>query len=83
MDWNRRWLDETTQGGNVLMASKQYEQPKRVTIVMIHGGNQQVVVDLLRYNDNGVVFIDKKEFGEEVQVFVPYSNIANIVEGEH
>jgi len=62
---------------------KQYNPPKRVTIIRELQGKVMVKsVDLVKYDDNGVVFYDKEEFGEN-KIFIPYSAFITIVEGDH
>ena len=58
---------------------KKYNPPKKVTIITRREVGQQIDALLIKYDDNGVVFMDR--YIEEKKVFIPYSNIATIIEG--
>jgi len=58
---------------------KKYSPPKNVTVMT--GIGVEIEAKLVSYNDNGIVFYDPATYKDK-KVFVPYSNIAAIIERE-
>ena len=53
---------------------KTYEPPKKVTILTVNGLNSKQV-ELIKYDDNGIVYIEKG-----LKVFIPYQQIEYVKE---
>jgi hypothetical protein len=57
---------------------KKYDPPKKVMLITENGEGSNV--DLIKYDDNGIVFYDEEIGNGKKKIFVPYSNIACIQE---